>query len=123
MIKWDWLRLRRAWYSALKGMQGKYGYYKGRPVTLAIHSIFNPCAGMKVPNQSTFTWLFDFCMEARRLYRMGVPPDILREAYEHFRKNPHFKPKEVEKYVKERYEKQNRSYDAYRKRSGNDDTV
>jgi len=50
-------------------------------------------------------------MEAKRLLREGFPPEVIDDAYNYFRYHPHHKPKEVRKYVEERYKEQNRADD------------
>jgi len=107
-------KLKNTWVYLMNGIRGKFGYYKGHPVIKPIHPFPNPCRKV-IASQAKFGWLFDFCMEARRLYWLGVPPKVLEEAYFHFRKNPHFKPKEVWNYVKKRYQEQNRPNDGSRR--------
>jgi len=92
------------WFFRTRRIKRSYGEYNGRPVARIWSSKGSPCKKV-LRSYGMFTFLADLCIEFIRL--RWVPRSILEQTYYHFRKHPHFKPKEVENYVKEIYKKQN----------------
>jgi len=57
--KAEYLLKKNIHYVIYQRLEGRYGYYKGYPVSICMFHLKNPCKGV-VENPSRFTWLFDF---------------------------------------------------------------
>jgi len=91
------------WWKRIAKLRHCYGEYKGRPVVRIWSSKGSPCKQV-LRSYGMVTFLADLCMVFMTM--KGIPKSVLEKTYYHFRNRPHFRPMEVENYVKEIYKKQ-----------------
>lgn len=97
--------LIRLWSNRLRKMKWSYGEYNGRPVVRIWSSKGSPCKRV-FRSYGMFTFLADMCMV---FIKLGpIPKSVLEETYWHFRKKPHFRPMEVERYVQKIYQEKSK---------------